>query len=114
MGLPFSMPTYIKRPRTAWKKAIRIECFGLDTECTGGMLIDNRFWPEGFEASSSFFVIPKEIARSPTCADAAFYADCIAFEHELSAVALPKTPLLASDEIPWDVFSRSRKLGRRE
>jgi hypothetical protein len=114
MGLPFSMPSYVSRPKKAWSLAVQIECFGLDTECLGGMLVDDRFWLEGFEASTSFFLIPKDTSDPPSYADAAFYADCIAFEHELAALAIPRAPFLHDTEIPWDVFSRARRLRRRE
>lgn len=109
MGLPFSMPPHIANAKEAWRHAIHIECFGLDTECLGGMLVDDRFWLEGFEASSSFFIIPMNVGDPPRYADAAFYADCIAFEHEFSTLAVPRAELLSDDEIPWEIFSRAKQ-----
>jgi len=73
------------------------------------MLVDDRFWLEGYEASSSFFIIPRDVSDAPRYADAAFYADCIAFEHEFSTLAVPRADLLSEDEIPWEVFSRAKQ-----
>lgn len=106
MGLPFSLPPYIENGQDAFKHALEIECYNMDTECLGAALVDDRFWLEGYEASSSFFVIPKDIGDPPSYADATFYADCLAFEHEFSAIAFPQAEIIGDDEVPWDVYAR--------
>lgn len=106
MGLPFSIPPYIENGKEALEQSLQIECYSLDTECLGASLVDDAFWLEGYEASTSLFVIPKELNRPPTFADATFFADCIAFEHDFSAIAFPKSDVVGDDDVPWDVYSR--------
>jgi hypothetical protein len=57
MALPFSAPGYLKKPKEQINKAKIITCYGLCTECMGGILIDNNYWLEGFEASNDFYLI---------------------------------------------------------
>ena len=89
MGLPFSLPSYITNPHKAMKHAIEIECYHLDTECLGAVLVDDQYWLEGHEASSFFFLIPKNADESIPYSMAQFYADCLSFEHDCSALAIP-------------------------
>jgi hypothetical protein len=102
VGLPFSLPSYIANPHKAMKHAVQIECYNLDTECLGAVLVDDQYWLEGHEASSSFFLIPKNADEPIPYSMAQFYADCISFEHDFSALAVPPLDDLAELDIPWN------------
>ncbi len=101
MGLPFSLPGYIRSPKTAWRKAVEIECYGLCTECLGGILIDNNYWLEGMEASGSFYLLPANPKQKTSFADASFIADCLSFEHEIPVAAFPARSRLKKTDLPW-------------
>src|SRR4030095_7281240 len=107
MGLPFSMPPYVASPDEAWKRHVEIECYNLDTECLGAVLIDGSIWLEGCEASSSFFLIPRNPTSEIEYSTASFYADCIGFEHDFSALAIPqKDSYLIDADVPWPIWSK--------
>lgn len=74
------------------------------------MLVDGRYWLEGYEASTSFFILPSNVKDPPTYSDTAFYADCIAFEHEFAALAVPAKKTLTKDELPWDLLARRKDI----
>ncbi len=95
------MPAHVRAPKSAWKQAVEIECYGLGTECLGGVLIDDSFWLEGMEASSSFFLLPVKRNCTVPYARATFIADCLSFEHEIPVVALPLQSRLRPADLPW-------------
>lgn len=101
MSLPFSIPPYIQNKEEALEKAFRIECFVMNTEVVGGILIDNSYWLEGYEASNTFYLISENISNPVTYRIASFYADCIAFEHELPTLAIPKLENIHYEDIHW-------------
>lgn len=108
MALPFSMPPYVANPKEAWKHRIEIECYNLGTECLGAVLIDNSVWLEGCEASNSFFLIPRNPTAKIAYSTASFYADCIGFEHDFSALAIPSTEsYLGNADIPWPCWFKA-------
>lgn len=96
------MPGYVANPEEAWKQRMEIECYNLDTECLGAVLIDDSIWLEGYEASNAFFLIPRDSTTQIPYSTASFYADCIGFEHDFSALAIPRADCYLNDtDIPW-------------
>lgn len=96
------MPGYVANPEEAWKRRVEIECYNLGTECLGAVLIDDSVWLEGHEASNSFYLIPRTPEADISYATASFYADCIGFEHDFSALAIPPVYSYLSDsDVPW-------------
>ena len=101
------MPPYVSSPDEAWKRRVEIECYNLGTECLGAVLIDDAYWLEGCEASNSFFLIPREATQVIPYSTASFYADCIGFEHDFSALAIPaKDFYLIDADIPWPCWHK--------
>jgi hypothetical protein len=108
MALPFSMPPYVANPEEAWEHRMEIECYNLGTECLGAVLVDDSFWLEGHEASNSFFLIPRDSATEIPFSTASFYADCIGFEHDFSALAIPPSGTYLNDvDIPWPCWFKA-------
>jgi len=101
MSLPFSLPEYISKPKQAMKKAIQIECFGLSTDCYGGIQIDEIYWLEGHAASTKFYLIPMNPDLDIPYQHASFIADCIAYEHEIPIMAIPRISSFSAKDIPW-------------
>lgn len=102
MSLPARGPYFPGYSNDALEKAVEIECYGLCTECIGSIIVDARFDLRGAEASCSFYLIPLDPLEDVPYTIAAFYADCIAFEHELPVLALPIVEALTNSDIPWN------------
>ena len=101
-------PDYIADPELASANALEIRCGGIDTELKGGMLVDADYYLEGEEASTSFFLIPSNPTEAVPYSFASFVADCIAFEHMVPTLTVPRANTLPIHLIPWVVKPLSR------
>lgn len=101
MPLPFSVPSHIENQDEAMKLAVEIECYGLETEGISGILVDGSYWLEGHEASTSFYLVPAQELEQVPYSTASFFADCLAYEHEVPVFAIPSSDSLTNEDIPW-------------
>lgn len=108
MGLPWSLPAYIKHPTRAFKHALQI--YGFGTDCFwGGMLVDNSHYLEGEVASCYFYLIPVDHTKPVPYSFGSFVADCLAFEHATPMQALPHERWLSLKDVPWCIKPKHRK-----
>jgi hypothetical protein len=107
MALPRSLPVYVASPKTAFRNSIQIH--GIDSECLGGMIIDNSYYLEGEEASSYFYIIPAAPHSPVAYSYGSFVADCLAFEHAFPMQAMPPGRSLPLRKVPWGLKPRQRR-----
>lgn len=108
MSFPFYSPGYLKNPKEQIKKSIRVECFNLCTECLSGILIDEKYWLEGSEASGNFYILANDSDVIVPYNLGVFYSDCLAFEHEMPTVAYPNNNF-SNEDILWPLKPNKRK-----
>ena len=110
MGFNIASAKHIENLEVALEKAFEIHCYGLSTGGIGGILVDDQFWLEGYEGSYIFCLIPKNVDEPFPYSIASFYADCIAYEHEVPTQAFPRESTISNQDIPW-IFKKREFVG---
>ena len=77
-----------------------IICLGIVTEYLPEMLLDGKYRLRAGDYDDTIRIVgtDEEVA---TYSLAAFYADCIAFEHDLATLAVPPLSAITHTSVPW-------------
>lgn len=110
--LPFLPPPHVRASARNISNAHVIEAVGLGSDEVSGIIIDSKVAMEQIHPTYSIALLPLSDDVVVTFADARFYADCFAYEHEIPCIALPNESDFRKSGITFAVSKEGKRRTR--
>lgn len=110
--LPFNVPPYVKASRSRIMNAYTIEAVGLACDEVSEVIVDSKVAMEQMHPTSFIALFPLSDDVDISYADARFYADCFAYEHEIPCIAVPNTSDFRKSGIAFTVEREGKRKTR--